>query len=114
MWSFCGHTELSHDCFSELLVSIIRAGAEGDPKQFRKAVEALAAEERTKKHNILAEKIEQSLNIAEQMYKDRKQYADSVRYLIQMMDEAIEGESSLDNLQEQARLDLKQVLQKAR
>lgn len=49
----------------DLLVTIIRAGAEGDPKMFRKAVEALAAEERTKKHNILAEKIEQSLKAAD-------------------------------------------------
>lgn len=47
---------------ADLLVSIVRAGSEGDSERFRKAVEALAAEEREKRHGVLADKLEKSLH----------------------------------------------------
>jgi len=46
---------------ADLLVSLVRAGTEGDRSRFRKTVEALAAEERAKRHNVLADRLEESL-----------------------------------------------------
>jgi SpoVK/Ycf46/Vps4 family AAA+-type ATPase len=46
---------------ADLLVSIVRAGSEGDRERFRKAVQALAAEEREKRHGVLADRLEKSL-----------------------------------------------------
>jgi len=42
---------------ADLLVDIVRAGAEGDQELFRKALEALITEERSKQHNILADQL---------------------------------------------------------
>lgn len=42
---------------SDLIISLIRAGAAGDSAMLRSAAEALAAEERAKKHNIVADRI---------------------------------------------------------
>lgn len=42
---------------SDLLLALVRAGTKGDKPVFRQAVEALAAEERQKKHTILAEQL---------------------------------------------------------
>ncbi len=39
---------------SDLLLSLVRAGTVGDAPRFRKTVEALVAEERAKKHDVLA------------------------------------------------------------
>ena len=50
---------------ADLLVSIVRAGSQGDKERFRRAVEALAAEEREKKHSVLANRLEQSLHVPE-------------------------------------------------
>ena len=47
---------------ADLLVSLVRAGSQGDQKLFRSTVEALAAEERAKHHNLLAERLEENLN----------------------------------------------------
>lgn len=46
---------------SDLLVSLVRAGTSGDQQLFRKTVEALIAEERSKNHGILAERLTQFL-----------------------------------------------------
>ena len=46
---------------SDLLISLVKAGTSGDQVSFRKAVEALIAEERAKKHEILAEQLAQFL-----------------------------------------------------
>lgn len=43
---------------SDLLISLVRAGSTGDLKMLRQAVEAIAAEERAKRHNVLAEELE--------------------------------------------------------
>src|SRR5688572_25765999 len=40
---------------SDLLVSLVRAGAVGDKRSFRNAAEAIIAEERAKQHNVLAD-----------------------------------------------------------
>lgn len=46
---------------SDLLLALVKAGSSGDAPLFRKAVEALVAEERGKKHEVLAERLEQYL-----------------------------------------------------
>lgn len=47
---------------SDLLLSIVRAGATGDRAALRSSVEAVVAEERGKNHNILADRLERALN----------------------------------------------------
>lgn len=47
---------------SDLLVSLVRAGAAGNPAQFRKVTEALIAEERSKQHSLLADKMAEELH----------------------------------------------------
>jgi AAA+ superfamily predicted ATPase len=42
---------------SDLLVSLIRAGTKGDLVLFRKTVEAIVAEERSKQHHVLADRL---------------------------------------------------------
>ena len=46
---------------SDLLVSLVRAGAAGDRKGIITAVEAIIAEERAKQHNILADRLARAL-----------------------------------------------------
>ena len=46
---------------SDLLVSLVRAGASGDSRELATTVEALIAEERAKQHNILADRLERAL-----------------------------------------------------
>jgi SpoVK/Ycf46/Vps4 family AAA+-type ATPase len=42
---------------ADLLLDLVRAGARGDQVLFRKAVEALVAEEREKQHHVLADRL---------------------------------------------------------
>lgn len=42
---------------ADLILNLIRAGARGNQSQFQKTVEALAADERAKRHGILADRI---------------------------------------------------------
>lgn len=42
---------------ADLLIDLVRAGARGDQSFFRKAVEALVAEERAKQHHVLADRL---------------------------------------------------------
>ena len=46
---------------SDLLISLVRAGASGDQTKLIAAVEAIIAEERAKQHNILAERLARAL-----------------------------------------------------
>jgi hypothetical protein len=46
---------------SDLLISLVKAGNSGDQTLFRKVVESVIAEERTKKHDVLAERLAQEL-----------------------------------------------------
>ena len=46
---------------SDLLVSLVRAGAAGDRKEVTTTVEAIIAEERAKQHNVLADRLVRAL-----------------------------------------------------
>lgn len=46
---------------SDLLVSLVRAGASGDGKELTTTVEAIIAEERAKQHNVLADRLTRAL-----------------------------------------------------
>src|SRR5213592_2003847 len=46
---------------SDLLLSLVRAGTTGDSTRFRKAVEAVIAEERAKNHSVLAGQLTEQL-----------------------------------------------------
>ncbi|KAE8561048.1 MULTISPECIES: AAA family ATPase [Paenibacillus] len=46
---------------ADLLISLVNAGSSGDTKLFQRTVEALIAEERSKQHHVLAERLEESL-----------------------------------------------------
>lgn len=48
---------------ADLIVSLVRAGSEGDQKAFRSTAEAMAAEERAKRHTQLADRIEENLRL---------------------------------------------------
>ncbi len=48
---------------SDLLLSLVRAGARGDKPLFRQAVEALVAEERQKRHTVFAEQLAASMTV---------------------------------------------------
>lgn len=49
---------------ADLIVSLVRAGTQGDQGLFRSTVEAIAAEERAKHHNQLANRLEENLRVA--------------------------------------------------
>lgn len=49
---------------ADLLLDLVRAGARGDQVLFRKALEALIAEERAKQHHILADRLAAHLQIS--------------------------------------------------
>jgi hypothetical protein len=46
---------------ADLIVSLVQAGTQGDQKLFRSTVEAIAAEERAKRHSLLADRLEENL-----------------------------------------------------
>jgi SpoVK/Ycf46/Vps4 family AAA+-type ATPase len=47
---------------SDLLVSLVRAGAAGDREMVKSAAEALMADERAKKHHVLADRLQRALS----------------------------------------------------
>jgi len=51
---------------ADLLISVVDAGAKGDRLRFRKAVEALVAEERARQHHVLADRLAEHLREATQ------------------------------------------------
>ncbi len=46
---------------ADLILNLVRAGTQGDQRTFRSTVEAIAAEERAKRHSQLAERLEENL-----------------------------------------------------
>ena len=48
---------------SDLLISLVKAGTSGDQALFRKVVESVIAEERAKKHDVLAGRLEEQLKL---------------------------------------------------
>ncbi len=51
---------------ADLLLGLVRAGARGDQTLFRKSLEALVVEERTKQHHILADRLAAYLAVSRQ------------------------------------------------
>ncbi|TFW28536.1 AAA family ATPase [Duganella callida] len=49
---------------ADLIVNLVKAGSQGDQGLFRSTVEALAAEERAKRHHQLADKLEANLKLS--------------------------------------------------
>ena len=49
---------------ADLLIRLVQTGTRGDKVSFRKVVEAIIAEERTKQHTVLAGQLEDALNSA--------------------------------------------------
>lgn len=47
---------------ADLLINLVKAGTQRDDQLFRSTVEAIAAEERAKRHTALAERLEENLN----------------------------------------------------
>ena len=48
---------------ADLLIDIVRAGAEGNQELFRRALEALITEERSKQHHVLADRLAAHLQL---------------------------------------------------
>lgn len=48
---------------SDLLVSLVKAGTVGDRRLFRSAAEAIIAEERAKRHNVLADQLSSAIQM---------------------------------------------------
>lgn len=48
---------------ADLLLDVVKAGVEGNQELFRKALEALVAEERAKQHNVLADQLAAHLRV---------------------------------------------------
>ena len=50
---------------ADLILNLVKAGAQGDQARFQRTVEALAADERSKKHTILADRLLAQLRTSE-------------------------------------------------
>ena len=48
---------------SDLLINLVKASANGDKQMVHRTVEAIVAEERAKRHNVLAERLEGALRV---------------------------------------------------
>lgn len=48
---------------SDLLVNLVKASSNGDKQMLHRTVEAMIAEERAKRHNVLAERLERALRL---------------------------------------------------
>ena len=77
---------------ADLLCELIRAGLRKDDMTFRRATQAICAEERTKQHEILANKIEELLRDEEKREKVKKElqnekidYSDNIKKLYNLL-----------------------------
>lgn len=57
---------------ADLILNLVRAGSRGDQAQFQKIVEALAADERAKKHTILADRLLAQIQLDVDSYRSVK------------------------------------------
>ncbi len=48
---------------ADLLIGLVRAGAQGDKPTFTRTVEAIIAEERARQHNVLADRLAENLRV---------------------------------------------------
>ena len=60
---------------ADLILNLVRAGSRGDQAQFQKIVEALAADERAKKHTILADRLLAQIQLDVDSYRPVKSLA---------------------------------------
>lgn len=67
---------------ADLLVSLVKAGTQGDRTRFQRAAEALAAEERAKNHRVLADRLEESLRADSGPVTQHPAFDDKVRQLL--------------------------------
>src|ERR1035438_7336561 len=51
----------AHLARSDLLISLVKSGTTGDKRGFRSAAEAIIAEERSKRHDVLAERLAKAI-----------------------------------------------------
>lgn len=70
---------------ADLLINLIKYGASGNKQMFRKVVDAIIAEERNKKHSVLAQKLENAIKkIQSEPVNNGKQVVDNrIENLIQ-------------------------------
>ncbi len=52
----------AHMARSDLLINLVKASASGDPRLLLSTVEAIVAEERSKQHNVLADRLQKAMN----------------------------------------------------
>lgn len=64
---------------SDLIVNLVKAGVNGDQESVRVTAEAIAANERAKKHTIVADRIAQALATSEKTNGERQQRYGSLR-----------------------------------
>ena len=62
---------------ADLILNLVRAGSRGDQAQFQKIVEALAADERAKKHTVLADRLLAQIQLDVDSYRPVKSLAPS-------------------------------------
>ena len=48
---------------SDLLISLVKAGSSGDTARAKSVTEAIIAEERAKRHNVLAERLSDAMRV---------------------------------------------------
>ena len=81
---------------SDLLVSLVKAGASGDHRLMQATVEAIIAEERSKQHNSLADKLAKAMN----------GMGNGVRHIKSIPEESVHrGRDFLSEIQPQRRLE---------
>ncbi|MCC6528474.1 MAG: ATP-binding protein [Polyangiaceae bacterium] len=104
---------------ADLLLDIVKAGAEGNQELFRKTLEALIAEEKAKQHNVLADQLAAHLringnavrparNLAESNGGDRTAFAEvrARRNLASLVLPAVVREACRELVEEHHRADL--------
>jgi len=69
---------------------------EADIRRLAEYVDGVMRQASQKAHDPLKVAIMAALNIAAQMHEEQQQYADSIRQLVQMMDEAMGDKGSPD------------------
>ena len=60
---------------SDLILTLVKAGSRGDQLLFRRAAEALIAEEEAKQHHLLARKVDGGIAIEFQLEFKRARYS---------------------------------------
>jgi AAA+ superfamily predicted ATPase len=83
---------------ADLLIDIVKAGAEGNQDLFRKALEALVTEERAKQHNILADRLAAYLHLQGQPTRAARPSAVAANGASRLFHEVLPRRSTADLL----------------